>query len=127
MAESQQAARRYAVLQAGARMHYAVPALLARASALAAFYTDIGIYDPFLTRTWSVSELEDAEADARRRGLPLLVAFGHRSLLQQSHPALIDYIESSGRYEKITELHGTGDQQFNHLIYRWVGDNGNSD
>lgn len=30
----------YAVLQAGARMHYAVPALLARAGALAAFYTD---------------------------------------------------------------------------------------
>lgn len=33
--------RRYAVLQAGARMHYAVPALLARADALAAFYTDL--------------------------------------------------------------------------------------
>lgn len=32
---------RYAVLQAGARMHYAVPALLARAGALAAFYTDL--------------------------------------------------------------------------------------
>ncbi len=32
---------RYAVLQAGARMHYAVPALLARANALAAFYTDL--------------------------------------------------------------------------------------
>jgi glycosyltransferase involved in cell wall biosynthesis len=35
------AQRRYAVLQAGARMHYAVPALLARAGALAAFYTDL--------------------------------------------------------------------------------------
>jgi len=33
--------RRYAVLQAGARMHYAVPALLARAGSLAAFYTDL--------------------------------------------------------------------------------------
>ncbi|CAK6696885.1 glycosyltransferase family 4 protein [Synechococcus sp. CBW1107] len=33
--------RRYAVLQAGARMHYAVPALVARAGALAAFYTDL--------------------------------------------------------------------------------------
>ena len=33
--------RRYAILQAGARMHYAVPALLARANALAAFYTDL--------------------------------------------------------------------------------------
>jgi len=33
--------RRYAVLQAGARMHYAVPALLARKQALAAFYTDL--------------------------------------------------------------------------------------
>ena len=33
--------RRFAVLQAGARMHYAVPALLARAGALAAFYTDV--------------------------------------------------------------------------------------
>lgn len=33
--------RRFAVLQAGARMHYAVPALLARAGALAAFYTDL--------------------------------------------------------------------------------------
>lgn len=33
--------RRYAVLQAGARMHYAVPVLLARANALAAFYTDL--------------------------------------------------------------------------------------
>ncbi len=32
---------RYAVLQAGARMHYAVPALLARQGALAAFYTDL--------------------------------------------------------------------------------------
>ncbi|MCT0229497.1 glycosyltransferase family 4 protein [Synechococcus sp. CS-1324] len=31
----------YAVLQAGARMHYAVPALLARAGVLAAFYTDL--------------------------------------------------------------------------------------
>lgn len=35
------ARRRYAVLQAGARMHYAVPALLARAGALQAFYTDL--------------------------------------------------------------------------------------
>lgn len=33
--------RSYAVLQAGARMHYAVPALLARLGALAAFYTDV--------------------------------------------------------------------------------------
>ena len=33
--------RRYAVLQAGARMHYAVPALLARAGVLGAFYTDL--------------------------------------------------------------------------------------
>ena len=41
MAETQQPGRRYAVLQAGARMHYAVPALLARANALAAFYTDL--------------------------------------------------------------------------------------
>lgn len=40
MAESF-AQRRFAVLQAGARMHYAVPALLARANALAAFYTDL--------------------------------------------------------------------------------------
>lgn len=32
---------RYAVLQPGARMHYAVPALLARAGALAGFYTDL--------------------------------------------------------------------------------------
>ena len=32
---------RYAVLQTGARMHYAVPALLARSGALAAFYTDL--------------------------------------------------------------------------------------
>jgi glycosyltransferase involved in cell wall biosynthesis len=32
---------RFAVLQAGARMHYAVPALLARSGALAAFYTDL--------------------------------------------------------------------------------------
>jgi len=39
--ESQQPGRHYAVLQAGARMHYAVPALLARAGALAAFYTDL--------------------------------------------------------------------------------------
>lgn len=31
----------YAVLQAGARMHYAVPTLLARSGALAAFYTDL--------------------------------------------------------------------------------------
>ena len=33
--------RRYAVLQPGARLHYAVPALLARADALAALYTDL--------------------------------------------------------------------------------------
>lgn len=32
---------RYAVLQAGARMHYAVPALLERAGLLQAFYTDV--------------------------------------------------------------------------------------
>ena len=32
---------RFAVLQAGARMHYAVPALLARSDALAACYTDL--------------------------------------------------------------------------------------
>lgn len=31
----------YAVLQPGARHHYAVPAVLARAGSLAAFYTDI--------------------------------------------------------------------------------------
>jgi glycosyltransferase involved in cell wall biosynthesis len=39
--EPENHSRRYAVLQAGARMHYAVPALLARAGALAAFYTDL--------------------------------------------------------------------------------------
>lgn len=33
--------RRYAVLQAGARMHYAVPSLLAKVGALVAFYTDL--------------------------------------------------------------------------------------
>jgi len=32
---------RYVVLQSGARMHYAVPALLARAGCLSVFYTDI--------------------------------------------------------------------------------------
>lgn len=41
MPEVRSATRRYAVLQAGARMHYAVPALLARAGALEAFYTDL--------------------------------------------------------------------------------------
>lgn len=41
MTEPSASTRRYAVLQAGARMHYAVPALLARAGALAAFYTDL--------------------------------------------------------------------------------------
>ena len=40
-AEVKALSRRFAVLQAGARMHYAVPALLARAGALAAFYTDL--------------------------------------------------------------------------------------
>ncbi|MCP9820643.1 glycosyltransferase family 4 protein [Synechococcus sp. Cruz-9H2] len=47
--------RRYAVLQAGARMHYAVPALLARRGALAAFYTDLhGSHRPLelLDRLW---------------------------------------------------------------------------
>lgn len=41
MAEALAAERCYCVLQAGARMHYAVPVLLARAGALAAFYTDL--------------------------------------------------------------------------------------
>jgi len=41
MVDASTAKRSYAVLQAGARMHYAVPALLARAEALAAFYTDL--------------------------------------------------------------------------------------
>lgn len=41
MTEPSASTRRYAVLQAGARMHYAVPALLARASTLTAFYTDL--------------------------------------------------------------------------------------
>jgi glycosyltransferase involved in cell wall biosynthesis len=50
--------RRYAVLQAGARMHYAVPALLARAGALAAFYTDLhGSHRPLqlVDRLWPAS------------------------------------------------------------------------
>lgn len=41
MDQSNSLGYRYAVLQAGARMHYAVPTLLARSSALAAFYTDL--------------------------------------------------------------------------------------
>jgi glycosyltransferase involved in cell wall biosynthesis len=41
VAEPVRPSRNYAVLQAGGRMHYAVPALLARAGALAAFYTDL--------------------------------------------------------------------------------------
>ncbi|MCP9773922.1 glycosyltransferase family 4 protein [Synechococcus sp. Tobar12-5m-g] len=41
MAEASTWARRFAVLQAGARMHYAVPTLLARSKSLAAFYTDL--------------------------------------------------------------------------------------
>lgn len=40
MTQPSSSTRRFAVLQAGARMHYAVPALLAQAGALAAFYTD---------------------------------------------------------------------------------------
>ena len=41
MADIDRPHRRYAVLQSGARMHYAVPTLLAKAGALAAFYTDL--------------------------------------------------------------------------------------
>lgn len=40
--------RNYAVLQAGARMHYAVPTLLACVDALAAFYTDLHASHRFL-------------------------------------------------------------------------------
>lgn len=39
--DTDSAHQRFAVLQAGARMHYAVPALLARAGALTALYTDV--------------------------------------------------------------------------------------
>lgn len=55
LAEALATHRRYAVLQAGARMHYAVPALLARRGALAAFYTDLhGSHRPLelLDRLW---------------------------------------------------------------------------
>lgn len=88
---------------------------------LAAFNTDSGVYDPFLTVTWSVTELEATEAEARRQGVPLYVTFAHRSMARSTHPALVDYIESSGRYELVRELHGTGHQQFNHRIFRWLG------
>lgn len=91
---------------------------------LAAFYTDFMIYDPFATPTWSVTELEAMETTARERGRPLLVAFAHRGQARNSHTALLDYIESSGRYELVGELHGTGHAQFNHFVYRWLGGSG---
>lgn len=62
--DSPAAGRRFAVLQAGARMHYAVPALLARVDALAAFYTDLHashrplqLLDAVLPRHWQSRSL----------------------------------------------------------------------
>jgi glycosyltransferase involved in cell wall biosynthesis len=56
--------RRYAVLQAGARMHYAVPALLARAGALAALFTDfhgshraLAVLDALWPKPWQPKPL----------------------------------------------------------------------
>ncbi len=89
---------------------------------LAAFYTDFMVYDPFANPAWSVTELEAMEATARDSNRPLVVAFAHRRHARNSHGALLDYIESSGRYQLVADLQGTGHEQFNHFVYRWLGD-----
>ena len=70
--------------------------------------------------TWSVEELQSVEQEASLDGQPLFVVFGHRSIALHSSPDLVAYIEDSGRYEHVSDLHGTDQGQFNYHVYRWL-------
>ena len=90
---------RFIVLQPGARMHYAVPALLARAGMLERFYTDIcadvgllrhlGPMWPERMRPWPVARLLGRrlprEVPARRVRQVPLASFAHLALRHFPH------------------------------------------
>jgi hypothetical protein len=88
----------------------------------ASFWTDVTRYDPWVRVTWSVEALQSLEQEASLDGQPLFVVFGHRSNALNTAPDLVAYIEDSGRYEHVSDLHGTDQGQFNHHVYRWLND-----
>lgn len=88
---------------------------------LASFWTDVTRYDPLVSVTWSVAELQEVEREAREEGLPLLVVFGHREIAVNTQAELVAYLEDSGRYRHVADLYGTDQRQFNHHVYEWLG------
>ncbi len=87
----------------------------------ASFWTDVTRYDPFVSLTWSVPALREVEREARMEGLPLFVVFAHREIARGTHPELVSYLEDSGAYRHVTDLHSTDQRQFNHHVYEWLG------
>ncbi len=107
---------RFAVLQPGARMHYAIPALLAEAGQLQRFYTDIcASVGPLATmehfwrpsmRPKSVARLlgrrlPDAvpREKIRHLGLPLLAKMTLNRLLQRASPSIGGMLMDMARNE----------------------------
>lgn len=86
----------------------------------ASFWTDVTRYDPHIDVTWTVEELREVEQKARDEGRPLFVSFGHREMALQRQGELVRYLEESGRYEHVADLHGTGHEQFNYHVHRWL-------
>ncbi|MEZ5300046.1 MAG: hypothetical protein R3F11_05170 [Verrucomicrobiales bacterium] len=87
----------------------------------ASFWTDVSRYDPHVDVTWTVEELQAVEQKALAEGVPLFVTFGHRQMAIDNQGELVRYLETSGRYEHVGDLHGTDHAQFNYHVYRWLG------
>ena len=86
----------------------------------ASFWTDVTRYDPHIDTTWTVEELQEVEQIARSEGKPLFVSFGHRDVALRSQEKLVRYLEDSGHYEHVADLHGTDHRQFNYHVHRWL-------
>jgi hypothetical protein len=92
----------------------AVPAGAIHATA----YSDVDIYDPDVIPLDGIPKLEAVIAQAAEKGKPLYVSFSRKI----PHPPLdemLDHIETSDEWEKVTTVYGLEEGQFTHYLYKF--------
>ncbi|MCF6312398.1 MAG: glycosyltransferase family 39 protein [Verrucomicrobiales bacterium] len=90
---------------------------------VAAFWSDT-IYDPTLTHTPSIAEVDKAIAQAERENRPFFIEFGYRPFSLHVKNGLVPYIEDSGKFELIETFYGLEETQFTHYLYRLKNQDG---
>lgn len=89
---------------------------------VAAFWSDT-IYDPTLTHTPTIAELDEAIEQAKREDRPFFIEFGYRPFSLHVKNGLVPYIEDSGKFELIETFYGLEETQFTHYLYRLKSEN----